>query len=329
MIGRRAALAGGLAVPALLRRADARADNRKRIVMLLWRGWEEACDGFRDYLDAKGHAVEYIVRDAGQNVAAIPAFVREIEKTRPDMVFVWGGSTALAALGRWDAPTGGFIRDIPVVLAIVADPLGSGLIRSLEHPGRPVTGTVYVAPVDVQIRAMRAFRPFRRVATLFNPGEASSSAAVAQLAALATRDGFELIQQAVPTTDGEPQAAALPGLVAGFKAAGAEWLHIPPDTFLNTHRDTLTGSAMSERLPTFSATERFVTYSNGLAGLVCRYYNIGRFAGFKAEQILSGTAAADIPIETLSRFSLMVRMATARRLDFYPPLSMLRYAEAV
>jgi putative ABC transport system substrate-binding protein len=133
----------------------------------------------------------------------------------------------------------------------------------------------------------------------------------------------------VPIEDGQPQAAGVADMIRGFKAAGAEWLYIPPDTFLNDIRDQLTATAEEQDLPAFSATERFVTYASGLAGLVCRYYNIGQFAGFKAEQILQGIPAGSIPIQTLSRFSLLIRMATAKRMQFYPPLGLLRYAEVV
>jgi len=325
MIGRRLVLTGGLCAPAI-----ARAAARPRIAMLLWRGWEEACDGFRDYLHGRGIEAEYIVRDAGQTTAPIAGYVAELNRMRPDLAFVWGGSTALAALGRYDAPDPGrFLQGVPAVLAIVSDPVGAGLVASLDAPGRPVTGTIYVAPIEVQLRAIQAYRPFRRIATLFNPLEASSGAAVQALAGLAGREGFVLDGRPVPLVDGQPQAAALYAMVRDFKAAGAEWLYIPPDTFLNDQRNVLTAAALEQGLPAFSATERFVTYSSGLAGLVCRYYNIGQFAGFKAEQVLAGTPAGSIPIQTLTRFSLLVRMSTAQRLDFYPPLSLLRYAEAV
>lgn len=326
MIGRRGLLAG----TALAAARPARAAAPRRIVMLLWRGWEEACDGFRDFLATRHPDVEYIVRDAEQTTAPIPDFVAEIKRMKPDLVFVWGGSTALAALGRWDAPDpSAFLQDIPAVLAIVADPLGSGLVRDLERPGRPVTGTIYVAPMETQVRAMQAYRPFRRVATLWNPLERSSSDAVEQLAALASRDRFLLTRTEVPLVDGKPSAAAVPGIVRDARAQGAEWLYIPPDTFLNDVRMALTQAALDERLPAFSATERFVTYASGLAGLVCRYYNIGQFAGFKAAQILDGVPAGTIPIQTLTRFSLLIRMATAKQLSFFPPMSLLRYAEAV
>ncbi len=331
MIARRTLLAGAatLAAPLAAPRL-ARAAPRPRIVMLLWRGWEEACDGFRDYLLGHGIDPEFIILDAGQTTAPIRGYVAEIDRIRPDLVFIWGGSTALAALGRFDAKdTAGTLRDIPVVLAIVADPLGSGLVPNLAKPGRPVTGTIYVAPVEVQLRAMQAYRPFQRVATLYNPLEQSSSDAVRQLETLARASKIELLQQPVPVAGGQPQGDTIPAMIQAFKQAGAEWLYIPPDTFLNDKRDILTGAALEQRLPAFSATERFVTYSNGLAGLVCRYYNIGQFAGFKAEQILNGTPAGTIPIQTLTRFSLLIRFSVAQRLDFYPPLNLLRYAEAV
>ncbi len=327
---RRRALIGAAAGLALSAPHVVRAATKPRIVMLLWRGWEQACDGFRDYLAGRGIDAEFIVRDAGQTTAPIAGYVAEINAMRPDLVFIWGGSTALAALGRYDAAnTQAFIRDIPVVLAIVADPLGSGLVPSLDVPRRPVTGTIYVAPVEVQLRAIQAYRPFSRIGTMFNPLEQSSTAAVQQLAGLAGREKFELLRRPVPLEGGQPQAEAVAGLVREIKAAGAEWLYIPPDTFLNDQRAALTATALTERLPAFSATERFVTYANGLAGLVCRYYNIGQFTGFKAAQILGGTPAGTIPIQTLTRFSLLIRMATAQRLDFYPPMSLLRYAEAV
>ena len=330
ILGRRLALAGTAACVAAPRRA--RAAPRKRIYMLLWRGWEEACDGFRDYLSSRGVDAEYVVRDAGQSLAPVEGFVREVNETRPDLAFVWGGSNSLAALGRWDsADPRRHITEVPCVLAIVADPLGIGIVRSLESPGRNVTGTIYVAPVEVQLRAIQAYRPASRIATLFNPYEASSRDAAAQLGELARRSGLHLAEEPVPLDAARrPDPGALPGMVAAFKQAGAEWLYIPPDTFLNDHRDALTEAALEQRLPAFSATERFVTYASGLAGLVCRYYNIGRFAGFKAEQILvGGRPASTIPIETLTRFTLLIRMATARQLDFYPPLALLRYAEAV
>ena len=70
--------------------------------------------------------------------------------------------------------------------------------------------------------------------------------------------------------------------------------------------------------------------SGALLGLVSRYYNVGQFAAYKAERILSGHAPAQgIPVETLTRFSLQIDLRVARRLDVLPPLEMFNYAELI
>ena len=61
-----------------------------------------------------------------------------------------------------------------------------------------------------------------------------------------------------------PRADAIPGLVADARQGGAEWLYIPPDTFLNEHRAALTAAALNEGLPSFSASERFVGFADAL-----------------------------------------------------------------
>jgi putative ABC transport system substrate-binding protein len=319
-----------LAAPALALVRPAAAQARPyRIMMMLFRGWEEACDGFRDHFAARRIPVELIVRSVDQDLGRVPALIAEARAIRPDLVYVWGTSLAIAVLGPWDAPDPQrHLTDFPVVFNIVTDPVGNRIVRSREAPGRPVTGTEYIAPVDVQMRAMARYRAFSRVATTFNPNERNSLSVVRQMHAFLGGGITEL--PVALDGNGRPDPDSIPGLVAAAKRADAEWLYIPPDTFLNDHRMLLTRSALREALPCFSASERFVQFAEGLAGLVSRYYSVGAFTGFKAEQILRGGRAPEsIPVETLTRFSFLIRMETARRLAMYPPVGLLRVAETV
>lgn len=320
-----------LATPALALacRPAAAQDRPYRIMMMLFRGWEEACDGFRDHFAARRIPVELIVRDIAQDLGRVPALIAEARAIRPDLVYVWGTSLAIAVLGPWDRPDPQrHLTDFPVVFNIVTDPVGNRIVRSREAPGRPVTGTEYIAPVDVQMRAMARYRTFSRVATIFNPNERNSLSVVQQMHAFLGGGITEL--PVALDGNGRPDPDSIPGLVAAAKRADAEWLYIPPDTFLNDHRMQLTRAALQEALPCFSASERFVRFAEGLAGLVSRYYSVGAFTGFKAEQILRGGRAPEsIPVETLTRFSFLIRMETARRLAMYPPVGLLRVAETV
>ena len=70
--------------------------------------------------------------------------------------------------------------------------------------------------------------------------------------------------------------------------------------------------------------------SNALIGLVSKYYDVGRLTATRAEEILvDGKKPGDIPVESLSRFSLIVNMEVARKLELYPPMSLLNIVAVV
>ena len=322
------AAAGLLATPALVRAET----GRKRIYMMLYRGWEDACDGFRDYLRAQGLAADFIIRSADQTVAKVADMVAEAKSMQPDLVYIWGTGTAIAALGPWDRPDPARnITDIPAVFNIVIDPVGNGIVRSLEHTGRNATGTTYVAPILVQLRTMASYKPFKRIGIVYNPQEQNSVQTVASLRAALPELGGELVDRPVAmNAAGAPDPSSIPDKLRELVAAGCDWLYIAPDTFLLLHRALLTQTAVSLRLPSFAPTELYIRDGDALFGLVCRYYNIGQFTGLKAEQILRGGKPADsIPVETLGRFNLLGNMRAAKALELYPPLSMLRVLETV
>lgn len=331
-IDRRRLIAGALAAPALAGPAFSQDRRPYRIFMMLFRGWEEACDGFRDYFRSREIPVELIIRDARQQRPAIEEMVREAKDLRPDLVYVWGTTTAVVALGPWDSPDPRrYITDLPVVFNIVTEPVANRLIRSLEQPGRNATGTLYIVPVETQMRTMAAYRSFTKVGSIFSPAESNSVLTLQGLKRFAETSGFSVIERPAPlTSDRRIVPESIPELVADLQRESVDWIYIPPDTALQDVRMELTDSAINARIATFAASERFVSFANGLTGLVCRYYNIGQFTGFKADQILRlGKRPDEIPVETLNRFSFLINMRTANILRFYPPLRMLRYAETV
>lgn len=115
-----------------------------------------------------------------------------------------------------------------------------------------------------------------------------------------------------------------------IQRAGAQWLYLLPDTFLGTVYGRVTPAALQLKLPSFGAAELAVRSGGALLGLVSRYWSVGQLAGAKAAQILvEGKAPAQVPVETLKRFSLLVNMRVAHSLHLYPPIDMLNYAEVI
>lgn len=307
-------------------------DRTYRIFMVLGReeGANEA--GFKDYLSRRGMKVEYKVRVAGGDLSRMPGIVEEIRASAPDLIYTWGTPQTRGIVGPWDAPDpSGYIRDIPVVFTFVAAPLDALIVRDLKRPGANVTGTIHIAPIEAQINTILAYRPITRLGVVYNPAERNMILTVNDLRDECARRGLTLFEVAAPLYDGKPDPADIPDLMKSCKDQQAEILYIGPDTFIAfTHRKLVAETALRLGLPTFSATESIVRNEQALFSLSSSYYGIGRLTGVKAAQILvEGMAPGDIPVETLKRFSLVINIATAKALAFYPPLNLLNFAEIV
>ena len=328
-LSRRALLAGSAA---LLLPGRVRAQGKPRIYRVTFRGPTEVEAGFADYLAAHEFEVDYIDRDIDRDPRRLPALVEEIRALWPDLVYTWGTPVTLGIAGRWDEPPSpARIDDIPIVFALVAAPVASGIMPDLASSGRNVTGAVHVVPLETQIRAMQSYRPFDRLGVLYSRSEQNSRAIVAELEALAPALGFTVTARTfAENADGQPVADGAEDLVAALAADGADWLYYLPDTFLGTIYDRVSPAALANGLPTFGAAELAVRQGGALVGLVSRYYSVGQLAASKALLILrDGVPPEQIPASTLRRFALIVNMETATALGIYPPLAMLNYAEVL
>jgi putative ABC transport system substrate-binding protein len=328
-----AAISGLGAAAALPVGAAERAVRQKpfRIYMALYRGWEECAQGFKDYFANQGIPVELIVRDAGQDKSKLPEFVAEAKALGVDLLFTWGTTVTQEMLGPHDKVDPlRHITDIPAVFAIVSQPVGAKVVPSLDSSGRNITGTSYLVPMETQVNLIQSYHPVQRLGIVYNPLEKNSLVAVDELQALGRQMDFDLVPVPVEVVDGKPSADSIPAKVEEVKKAGAEFLYIPPDTFINVNRDVLTQAALDHRLPTFAAAENPVLNSKAMYGGVYRYYTVGQLTAYKAEQILvHGKAPADIPIDPPKRLSLIINMPVVRALEFYPPMNLLGLAEVL
>ena len=334
LLDRRSLLALGLGAGSALALPDlARADTERtyKILMLTFRGETEAERGFRDLLDTAGLKTQIISRDANRNIANLPSMIADLGTLKPDLIYTWGTPLTLGVAGPYDSQDPKYIRDIPVVFALVAAPVQARIAPSFASSGRNVTGAVHVVPTDVQMKAMQSYMDFSTVGILYSTGEQNSVAIVGEVEAFCKGIGAKVIARPFNTdAAGRPTADGVEEMVAQLRASKADWLYLLPDTFLGTIYDRVTPAALAAGLPTFGAAELAIREGGALVGLVSRYYSVGQLAGTKAVDILShGTPPSRIPIETLKRFSLIINMRIAKSLGIYPPIAMLNYAELV
>ncbi len=335
-IGRRAALAlalGGSVAGAFPRPAQAQAPRSRgpRIYMVTFRGWTDSDQGFKDYFDRRRLAVDIIHRDAGGANAKVAEIVREIKAEKPDLVYAWGTGVALGVIGPVAKPDPErFVTDIPVVFLNVTDPLGSGIINGLGPTGRNVAGSTFLAPIHSQLQALHSYRPIKRLGSIFNPSEANSVAVINDVREQAKALQITLIERPVPLLGTEPDRNAVPRLLDELVAEGAEFLFMPSDSFLSRRVEQVTEEALQRRLPAFASAEGTLGAGQALMGLIAKYHSVGQLAGLQADQILfQGVDPGSLPIGSLRRFSLVLRMSVAKRLDLFPPMLLLRVAEII
>jgi len=315
---------------------DARAQYTSarplRIYAITFRGMTDVERGFQDYFAARRIPVQITWRDLNRDAARMPGFLDEIKRTRPDLVYTWGTSVTLGVVGTYDAyDPQTQITDIPVVFTLVAAPVLAKIVPDLKSSRRNVTGVFHVAPTEAQIRAMASYRPFKSIGILYTPTEQNSVVVVNEVREVAKRLGFTVIAKPFRTSPtGQVTSEGAPEMIRELKEQKVDWLYLPPDSYLGTQTEkVIIPAAMRVGLPTFASTEQLME-TGALTGLISHYYAIGQFTAYKAEQILvNKVPPARIPIETLTRFTLQVRMDVAEQLKMPPPLPMFNYAELI
>ena len=326
-----AALPGVALAAAPLPAAPAKPTKPFRIYAITFRGMTDVEKGFSDYFASRKIPVQITYRDLNRESSRMAGFLDEIRATKPDLIYTWGTSVTLGVVGTYDAPGNEFIRDIPVVFTLVAAPTLARIVPDLKNPGRNVTGVVHVGSTEGQIKAMAQYRPFQTLGVLYTPTEKNSVVLMDEIRRLGREQGFHTVERTFRLdANRKPTAEGAAELVRELKEAGAQWMYLPPDSYLGTLAESLiVPAAMQLGLPTFASTEQLMQ-AGALSGLVSRYYNVGQFTAHKAEQILVGRQPASaIPVETLKRFSYQIRMPAAKRLNLPPPLPMLSYAELI
>jgi len=308
------------------------SDNPLTIVMVTFRGCEEACQGFKDYVEQFEVPAEVIVIDIARDRDRIPGIRDEVRAIDPDLLVTWGTSVTRGMIGTVDDSDAALVSGIPTVFMIVADPVGANVVTSLEDPGRHyVTGTINRVPEEIQMRVLAQYRPFDRIGVIYNDDELNSVLKAEEIVRVGEDQGFEVVSRILRNgADGSPLVEDISVAVADLAESGVDFLYVGSSSFLLSNADLLTGAALDEGLPLATAYEAMVRDSDALIALANAYYNVGQLAGRQAERILvDGATPGDLEVIGLDRFTVLINIDTAAKLSLYPPMLLLRYAEII
>jgi putative ABC transport system substrate-binding protein len=268
-----------------------------------------------------GRNVQIDYRWGGLDIDRTRTFATELVGLRPDVLFA-GNTTTLAALQQATRSI-----PIPIVFTLVADPIGGGFVASLARPGGNVTGFMSSEPplAGKWMQFLREITPgMRRAALLFNPETAPYAGEYFRHAdAAAAPLGVEL--SAVPVHD----ETGIDGAIAKFSREPNGGLIVMPDAFTRRHRQRIIANAAQHLLPAIYADRSFAT-DGGLISYGGDAPDVGyRLAASYVDRILRGEKPADLPVQALTRFELVINLKTAQALGLTISESFLNLADAV
>lgn len=267
------------------------------------------------YVEGRDIVVER--RYADGRSERLPGLAAELVALRVDVV-VAGGTQAVSAIRA--ATT-----SIPIVMAGANDPVGSGFVASLSHPGGNVTGSALVLE-DVtpkQLEILRNIVPtLSRVAVVLNPANASAATMAAQADAYARRHGMAIVALFARTVEDIDEM---------FVAMGRERIDgvvVASDALFTQQIGQIVALSTRRRLPLIAAFRQYAD-----AGALASYGPSIREDFIRAasyvHRILQGAKPQDLPVEQAKRFELVINLGTARTLGIEVPPEVLLRADDV
>jgi putative tryptophan/tyrosine transport system substrate-binding protein len=265
----------------------------------------------------EGQNVVFEFRYADGDNDRLPGLAEELVRLKVDVLVTAGTPAAVAAKNATSM--------IPIVTAIVADPVGAGLVTSLARPGGNVTG---IANLDDELAGkrlallMEAVPGLSRVAIMWKTGNPAHKTALREAEVVARARDVKL----QPVDVRGPSEFQEAFSIMARSRVGA--LIVTADSMFNMHTTQLVDVATKSRLPTMFWRKDFVA-AGGLMSYGTIYSDLQRRAAIYVDRIAKGAKPADLPLEQATKFELVINLKTAKALGLTIPPSLLARADQV
>ncbi len=198
---------------------------------------------------------------------------------------------------------------IPVVFSAVSDPLGAGLVESLQKPGSNLTGTSDYLDTNAIMNLVFALNPdAKKIGLLFDVGQDSSTTAIKDAKAYLDKKGVQYIERTGTSVDEVVLAAK------ALIADGVDAIFTPSDNTIMTAELSIYEALAEAKIPHYTGADSFAL-NGAFLGYGVDYANLGReTANVVAEILLNGKNAAEVPVMTFDNGIATVNIETAAAL---------------
>jgi len=265
------------------------------------------------YVEGKSIVIEE--RSAEGNAERLTGLAREFAASQVDVIVTPAVTASRAA--RQATST------IPIVMVHAGDPVGAGLIASLDRPGGNVTGTTNLSYSGKQLQLMRELLPRAvKIAILLNPSNAGGRRYVTEAMEAGRKLKADIAVIEVARVEDFPNAFSM------IHDMRPDALLVMADPFIGDHLAEVFDFVASARLPAIY-DQPSIARAGGLVAygpLLSEHYVMA--AGY-VDKILKGAKPSDLSVEQPTRFELVVNAKTAKALSLTIPQGLLLRADEV
>jgi putative tryptophan/tyrosine transport system substrate-binding protein len=265
----------------------------------------------------EGRNIHFETRWSAGNETEIRRHAEELIALAPDVILANGNAAV--------APLLTATRSIPIVFAIVPDPVGAGFVESLARPGGNATGFVaFEYGLGAKwLEILKEIAPnVTRAAVLRDPSLASGKGQFDAIQSASSLLGLEL------SPIGVRDAVEMEHAIAEFARFKNGGLIVTSNPLVATHRDLIVMLAAKHKLPAVYFARHF-TGAGGLISYGPDYVDQFRRAASYAVRILKGEKPSDLPVQAPTKYELIVNLKTAKALGIQLPLTLAARADQV
>jgi putative ABC transport system substrate-binding protein len=274
-------------------------------------------EGLRDHGYVEGRTIAIEWRWAQDKAERLPELAAELVGLNVDAI-VTGGTPAAKALKS-------ATRTIPIVMAIIGDPVAAGLVDSIARPGGNATGFSIVAP-DLSGKRLQLLKEIipgiSSVAVMSNVANPQSQIELNEMQIGARTLGLRL--QSIQIS----AEASLENAFERGTSARVQALIVLTDAVLYSQRGRIVALAAANRLPAMYFFREFVQ-EGGLMSYAPSDTDLFRRAATYVDKVLKGTNPGDLPVEQPTKFELVINLKTAKALGLDVPPTLLARADEV
>jgi putative tryptophan/tyrosine transport system substrate-binding protein len=274
--------------------------------------------GLKELGYAEGENVAIVYRFAENQLDRLPELAADLAHRQVAVIVTAGGPSTFAAKAA--------TTTIPLLFALAEDPVRLGLVSSLAHPGRNMTGINFLAAelATKRLELLHELVPRAvRVAVLINPAEAARTELTLRDVGAAAR-GLGLQTRVLNANT----SREIDDAFESIERERLDALFISTSPFLNVRLVQLAQLAAFHRLPATHDLREYAEVGGLMSygpSIIDAYRQVGVYAG----RILKGAKTADLPVVQAAKFELVLNHPTARMLGVEVPDKLLAIADEV